>query len=278
MKAIINKIIEFSNVDGPGNRLAVFFQGCPFRCQYCHNPETLRICDNCGLCVFTCPGRALSFVDKKTKYDKSKCLNCDICIKTCPNFCDPRAREYEVEEIIDKIKEYQSFIRGITVSGGECMTYADFLTELFKEIKALGLTCLIDSNGFYDFKAYPELMENCDGVMLDVKAYDDDFHIKLTGQSNKPVLANFAYLVESGKLTEVRTVLLPNEKENNKKTIEYVISQSQGHCDYKLIKYRPQGVTKSGLAVLGNQELSTEEFEDCIAYAKSLGAKRLVIS
>ncbi|WP_350342708.1 radical SAM protein [Proteinivorax tanatarense] len=37
----INKIVDFSYVDGPGNRLVLFLQGCNFNCQYCHNPETI---------------------------------------------------------------------------------------------------------------------------------------------------------------------------------------------------------------------------------------------
>ena len=43
MKGVINKIIPFSNVDGPGNRLSIFFQGCNYDCIYCHNPETIEI-------------------------------------------------------------------------------------------------------------------------------------------------------------------------------------------------------------------------------------------
>ena len=40
MKAPVNKIIPVSVVDGPGNRTAVFLQGCNISCAYCHNPET----------------------------------------------------------------------------------------------------------------------------------------------------------------------------------------------------------------------------------------------
>ncbi|MBP3728757.1 MAG: radical SAM protein [Lachnospiraceae bacterium] len=56
---IINKIIAFSNVDGPGNRTAVFFQGCNLKCLYCHNPETIRFCVGCGKCIEACPAGAL---------------------------------------------------------------------------------------------------------------------------------------------------------------------------------------------------------------------------
>ena len=55
MNARINKIIPFSNVDGPGNRMAIFFQDCPFSCLYCHNPETINECINCGKCEKVCP-------------------------------------------------------------------------------------------------------------------------------------------------------------------------------------------------------------------------------
>ncbi len=66
--ALVNKIIPFSCIDGPGNRTSIFFQGCNFKCSYCHNPETINKCVNCGKCVAVCPVNALEIKDKKVVY------------------------------------------------------------------------------------------------------------------------------------------------------------------------------------------------------------------
>lgn len=250
-KAPINRIINFSNVDGPGNRMAIFFQSCPFRCLYCHNPETINICQNCGFCVTKCPTAALSIVDKKVLWDASKCVGCDTCIHVCPHLASPKIIMMSVDDLIKHIKELKPFIRGITVSGGECTNFAPFVEKLFIEAKKLGLTCLIDSNGCHDLFKCESLIDVSDGVMLDVKAYDNEFHRMLTGSSNDIVLKNLNYLLEKGKLEEVRTVILPNYDEQNINTVTNVSKIIGSRVRYKLLKYRYFGVREEGLSYFG---------------------------
>ena len=269
MKAPINKIISFSNVDGPGNRCSIFFQGCPFSCLYCHNPETINECSNCGKCVSTCPTHALTFVDGVVRYDASVCINCDTCIKVCDHLSSPKIQWLSVEELVDKIKAIRPFIRGITVSGGECMLHADYLLALFKQVKALGLTCLIDSNGGIDFEKHQELLEISDGVMLDVKAVSPIFHQRIIHADNAVVLKNLNYLLHTHKLEEVRTVILPNQDEENRRSVEAISKLIKNQCRYKLLKYRYYGVRNAGIELFGQciveDEVLLHYQELCIA-------------
>ena len=245
-KAPVNKIIPSSVVDGPGNRTAIFFQSCNFNCRYCHNPETINMCISCGACVETCPVQALSFKDGKVVWDDKKCCGCDTCIKTCPNNSSPKIKYMSAEEIWEKIEGNLPFIRGITVSGGECTLQADVVRELFAIARKHGLTTLLDSNGSYDFRNHPELMEVSDGVMLDVKADNEERHQWLTGHSIDIVLENLNWLASVDKLEEIRTVCIPGSLENEK-TIEVAGDILKPYLEkkdirYKLIKYRHFGV------------------------------------
>ena len=246
--ADINKIIPFSSVDGPGNRTAIFLQGCNFNCKYCHNPETRNLCINCRDCVPVCPADALSDKDGKVIFAAEKCIACDNCIKVCKHGATPRIVRMTSKETFEKICENVPFIRGVTFSGGECTLYPDFIREVFVLCKQIGLGTMIDSNGSIDFKNFSDLLEVCDGVMLDIKAYDYNEHIKVTDVGNNIVLKNAKYLAGMGKLFEVRTVVIP-ELFDFRKTVDNVSKELApflkiSNIRYKIISYRKNGVRK----------------------------------
>lgn len=251
MDALINKIIKFSNVDGPGNRMAIFLQGCNIHCKYCHNPETINICNNCGICVDSCPTSALSYLNNKVLWDKKLCIDCDSCIKICPNFSTPKISKMSSLELFAEIEKLKNFISGITFSGGECSLNYEFITEVFKLVKKNlpHLTCFVDTNGYIDFstKEYNEFIEVTDSFMLDVKAFNNQEHIKLTGKSNETIIKNLQFLLGMQKIYEVRTVILPEFLSNELtiREVSKIIKDSSAR--YKLIKFRNLGVKDPNL-------------------------------
>ncbi len=245
-RAPINHIIPFSAVDGVGNRTAVFLQGCNIDCKYCHNPETRALCVHCGKCVKTCQAGALTIEQGKVVFQPQKCVSCDTCIHVCEFGASPKVAWMKAEEVLAVIRKQIQFIRGITVSGGECMLYPAFLTSLFKACKKLGLGTLIDSNGMIDFSKYSELLSVTDGVMLDIKAFREEDHKSITGASNSEVLQNAKFLAQIGKLYEIRTVVV-RELFEPKEAINSIAAYLEPYTDisklrYKLISYRPFGV------------------------------------
>jgi pyruvate formate lyase activating enzyme len=276
-QAPINKIINFSSVDGPGNRMAIFLQSCPFACWYCHNPETIKLCIHCGDCVKTCPSDALHMIDGKVVWNEENCTQCDTCIRTCKYSATPKIKNLNEQELLVRVKEVKPFIKGVTVSGGECMNHPEFLQAFFALVKQEGLSTLMDSNGFRRFSDYPELMKVTDGVMLDVKAVDSDFHKQLTGADNAVVLQNLSELLKAGKLQEVRIVILPNREDQNEITVREVSKIITDKAPLKLLRYRPFGVRDEGLQRLGFNNVSMEEMNRCQDLASSLGVTDIEI-
>lgn len=272
---LVNKIIPFSCVDGPGNRSSIFFQSCDFRCRYCHNPETQALCTNCGACVDVCPAGALSFKDGRVIWNEEKCCGCDRCLDICTNHSTPKTKWMTVEDIVDELKSALPFIKGITVSGGECTFYHKFITELFKCFHELGKTAFTDTNGQISFKDMPELTAEMDMAMLDVKAWSTDKHRMLTGKENDTVIENLHYLADIGKLYEVRTVIIPDYLDNEETVTEVSrILKKYPDIRYKLIKYRPWGV-KPPMDVA---QPSDEYMNELKKLALDIGVSEVVIS
>ena len=274
---LVNKLIPMSVVDGPGNRFAIFLQGCNFNCKYCHNPETIHRCIHCGDCVAGCPADALSVAEGKVVWDPIKCVDCDKCIATCTHGASPKVRAMSTADLMAEIESAMPFIEGISVSGGESTLQARELIPLFQRAKEKGLTALIDSNGGLDFSEgdLNDLLAISDGVMLDVKAWEREDHLRITGRDNEVVKKNLAYLAEHDKIEELRFVLLDSlDNEHSLREAAKVLGETIHSTRAKLISYRHFGVRKEYVDEL--RAPSREEKDRLITLAKELGFHEVV--
>ncbi|MBN2891281.1 MAG: YjjW family glycine radical enzyme activase [Bacteroidales bacterium] len=272
---IVNKIIPFSAVDGPGNRTVVFLQSCNFQCLNCHNPETISFCSHCGICIDFCNSDALKIIDNVVIWNKNNCTSCDECIKNCPTNSSPKTTQFSVDELLNKIEKYSVFTSGITISGGECTVQSDFLLEFLKKAKQKGISAFIDSNLHVETEKLKELANYFDKAMPDVKSYNLEKHKLLTGQSSNLVLKNLNFLLKSDKVFEIRTVIIPNIL-NNEETISEVskiIAIHNPKLRYKLIKYRKTGVKTPDFA----NEPSDELMQKLKIIAQNNGCENILI-
>jgi pyruvate formate lyase activating enzyme len=169
-------VIPFSWVDGPGNRFVLFMQGCNFNCLACHNPHTIPL-------------------------------------------TTPRATTLDLEQVLQQVRDAMPYISGVTVSGGEATVQHEFVREFFAAIKAAPdlahLSTLIDSNGHATEQVWDQLAGVTDGVMVDLKALNDEQHWYLTDETNALVLRSIKHLYSRGMLHEVRLLLIPGENDSD---------------------------------------------------------------
>jgi pyruvate formate lyase activating enzyme len=158
------------------------------------------------------------------------------------------------EEVMAEIEIAIPFIRGITVSGGECTLHPEFLRRLGELAGERRLSFFLDSNGGYAFSDDPALLEQTGKVMLDVKADPDnpDEYRSITGNDGALVSAQLDFLAGAGKLQEIRTVVSPGLFDAAA-VVEKLcrrISGTDPAIQYKLIRYRPIGVRQEAAARL----------------------------
>ncbi len=170
MTGRIHSVESFSSVDGPGNRFVIFFQGCPMRCLYCHNPDTWQ----------TVGGREVTAEKLLGEYDSVKEFLKGGGI-TCTGG-EPCLQIVFLTELFEKAKS-----RGIN-------TCLDTSGITFKKS---------------DTSAFDRLIKFTDLVMLDIKHIDPVVHKKITGHDNSGILAFAEYLSEKEIPVWIRHVVVP---------------------------------------------------------------------
>ncbi len=131
---------------------------------------------------------------------------------------------YSSDEIVEKILRYKNYITpngGVTISGGEPLLQAKFLTELFTNLKKYNIhTCIDTSGNVVLTNEIKELISLTDLFLLDIKCINDEKAINLTGVSNKKELEFAKYLSNINKPMWIRQVLVPGYTDDEQDLIK----------------------------------------------------------
>lgn len=266
LKASLFDIHPLSTHDGPGIRTVFFFKGCSLKCEWCQNPESIDIqnqvwhyplnCLRCGLCIEVCPENAIKKDNEKgIIIDYDRCTGCGKCTYTCPGKALKKAGEaYSLDDTIRIIERDKPFMTkrvggGITVTGGEPLLHADYITSLFKSCKAIAIHTAVDTCGQVPWSSFKKVLPFTDLFLFDIKLIDNTAHKTFTGVGNHLILNNVLKLSDSIREKAynthvwIRTPLIPGAtftKENITGIGEFLKEDMKGRIDrWELCSFNP---------------------------------------
>lgn len=206
MQGYIHSTESFGTVDGPGIRFVVFFQGCPMRCLYCHNPDTWEPRSGSTVTV----DRLLAQYRKNSSFYKKGGITA--------TGGEPLLQIEFLTELFEAAKA-----EGIHTC-----------------LDSSGVTFSPDDPRF------DRLMKVTDLVMLDIKHIDPDKHRQLTGHDNRRILAFAKYLEDKRVPLWVRHIIVEGYTDNREDLTELgrFIGALSNLKALDVLPYHTMGVSK----------------------------------
>ncbi|SET58721.1 pyruvate formate lyase activating enzyme [Natronincola peptidivorans] len=262
-QALVFNAQRFSLHDGEGIRTTIFFKGCGLYCRWCHNPESQSYamqvlgyeerCKKCGACIMACPNNAVRESEGQIVLDREKCKACGKCIDYCAyNALEMAGKYYTTDELVNIAKRdmilYEESGGGVTLSGGEAMSQPiEFLLELCKKLKKIGIHVTMDTCGFAPKESFRRLAPYIDSFLYDMKTLDEDKHREFIGEGLDVILDN---LIEINKLSSHIHIRIPiigkfnDDLEEMLKVAEWLLANKIKVQSINLLPYHSAGSIK----------------------------------
>ncbi|MCK5329338.1 MAG: glycyl-radical enzyme activating protein [Candidatus Latescibacteria bacterium] len=220
----ISNIQRGSLEDGPGVRTVVFLKGCPLRCRWCHNPETMRAgmeigfnadpCIGCGECVRICPNAAHRMEEGGPIWDRAACSACGKCVEVCPSGALYSVGSLmEAQAVLSEVHKdegyYQNSGGGMTLSGGEPLAQVAFSEALLILARENGVHTVVETCGYAKRADVLRVLALADMCYYDIKHVDPLLHRKYTGVDNRLILENLKAVAGAGISVIVRVPVIP---------------------------------------------------------------------
>ncbi|MGA7743705.1 MAG: glycyl-radical enzyme activating protein [Polyangia bacterium] len=293
---LIVDIKRHSLEDGPGIRSVVFFKGCPLRCVFCQNPETQdfgpqiafrsRRCIDCAICAGACPHGAIGQPGPSLR-NPELCTICGECTRACPSGgLSLVGQRLSVDQILDVVLRDKPFYRhsggGVTLSGGECTAFPEFVGELLSRLHNHGISTAIETCGEFSYPQFTQwILPHVDLVLFDVKVANDNDHVRFTGRGSRRIWANLAELLATcPERVQPRIPLIPGITATRENLAALAARLAQlGARSLTLLPYNPLGAAmaeslgRPAPAWLPNTSAWGEQCSETIAWFKTEAAR-----
>lgn len=287
--------------DGPGWRTTVYLKGCPLRCPWCYNAESLHFQQElryvtqfcigtaaCGRCLTACPTGGIVAAEQaagdKPVIRRQLCRACGACADVCPSGAlSLIGRAMTAADIVREAEKDKDFYDtsggGLTLSGGEPLVRPSLAAAVMTLAHRKGLHTAIETCGWFDLDAPDNrtALRHCNLLIFDLKHLDSPRHREFTNMDNSRILENLDRIVREFPALPlwVRTPIVRgfNDTEADIRSMARHVAQLPTVLRHELLpclpvgedKYAQLGMVRSQLASAGPDAARLRELRAVVA-------------